>query len=389
MNEKFSLGSCGKVLSSRFRPIWILVLIILIITGYLLFLRNLNPVLVKAMVLGRGELKVTVTATATGTVKAEDEEKVGAQRTGRIIKLNIEEGDFIKAGNVIAELDSREAEAGVRQAEAAFRSSEARLAHAKANLDDAERSLRRMKTLHNDGLVSAEALDNAQKTYDVNRSLYEAALSNLKEIRASLDTARIQYDYSIIRSPITGYISQRPALPGETVVIGAHIATVVKPERLYVKATIDEVDAERVSTGQTVMIVIDAFPGRVFNGEVIRVSPIVLGVKQESRTFEVRIGFKEMEKKIKPGMSADIEIVTDTLKDVLYVPSHTVVERKGKRMVFTVEGKRARLVPVDTGLSTWNYIEIKKGLKEGDRVITNPDSPGLEDGSRIRIEEGS
>jgi len=155
-----------------------------------------------------------------------------------------------------------------------------------------------MKSLYKDGLISQEVLDNAQKTYDVSLSLYESALANTKEIKASLDTARIQYEYSFIKAPITGFISQRPVIAGETVIIGSHIATIVKPEKIYVKATIDEVDAERVSLEQPVVITIDAFPGRAFNGRVIRVSPIVLGVKQETRTFEVRIGFIETEKRI-------------------------------------------------------------------------------------------
>ncbi len=376
-----------KIQSLKSKVILIGILVIISISGYYLFIRNLNPVSVKTITLNRGELKVTVTATSTGTVKAEDEEKISAQRTGRIIKLNYEEGDLIKKGDMIAELDSREAAVHVHQLEAVFRSSEARVTHAKANLDDAERTLKRMKTLYNDGLISAEALDNAQKNYDINLSLYESSIANLKEMKASLETARIQFEYSFIKANMTGVISQRPVVLGETVSIASHIATIIRPERTYVKATIDEVDAGRVSAGQPVTITIDAFPGKVFNGKVTRVSPIVLGVKQETRTFEVRIGFDVEEKGIKPGMSADIEIITDILKGVLYLPAHTVVERKGKKMVYIAEGKKARLVPVEIGLSTWNYIEVKKGLKEGDKIIMNPDTPGLKDGVRVRIED--
>lgn len=376
-----------KMQGLKSKVILIGILVIISISGYYLFIRNLNPVSVKTITLNRGELKVTVTATSTGTVKAEDEEKISAQRTGRIIKLNYEEGDLIKKGDMIAELDSREAAVHVHQLEAVFRSSEARVTHAKVNLDDAERTLKRMKTLYKDGLISAEALDNAQKNYDINLSLYESSIANLKEMKASLETARIQFEYSFIKATMTGVISQRPVVLGETVSIASHIATIIRPEKIYVKATVDEVDAGRVSAGQPVTITIDAFPGKVFNGKVTRVSPIVLGVKQETRTFEVRIGFDVEEKGIKPGMSADIEIITDILKGVLYLPAHTVVERKGKKMVYIAEGKKARLVPVEIGLNTWNYIEIKKGLKEGDKIIMNPDTPGLKDGVRVRIED--
>lgn len=369
----------------RLKIISIAFSIFIVLSVYFLFLRDINPVNVKSVALKRGDLKVTVSSTATGTVKAEDEVRISAQRTGRIIKLAFEEGDSTKTGEIVAELDSREAEALVNQMEASLRSSEARLAQSKINLEDSERTLRRTKSLFKDGLVSEQEVDTAQKNYNVNQFVYESAVSNLNEIRSSLNSAKIQHDYSFIRSPMTGIISQRPAELGETVITGTPIATIVKPEKLYVKATIDEVDAARVSLGQPVDITIDAFPGKLLKGKVIRVSPIVLGVKQETRTFEVRIGFEEKEKSIKPGMSADIEIITDTLKNILSVPANAVIERQGTKMVYTVEGKKAKLVPVETGQGTWNYIEIKSGLKEGDLVITNLDTPGLKDGARIKI----
>lgn len=365
--------------------IFVLILILVLLSIYFFFLRDINPAYVRTVALKREDLKVTVTSTATGTVKAEDEVRVSAQRTGRIVKLNFEEGDSIKRGEIVAELDSREAESLVNQMEAGLRSSDARLAQARVNLEDAERTLKRIRSLFNDGLVSEQEVDTAQKNYNVNRFVYESALSNLNEVRSSLNAARIQYDYSFIRSSMTGIISQRPVELGDTVVVGTLIATIVKPDRLYVKATIDEVDANRVFPGQSVEITIDAFPGKVFKGNVIRVSPIVLGVRQETRTFEVRIGFRERDKNIKPGMSADIEIITDTRKDVLSVPANAVIERKGKKVVYIAEGKRAKLVPVETGQGTWNYIEIKGGLKEGDLVITNLDTPNLKDGARIKI----
>jgi RND family efflux transporter MFP subunit len=374
-------------MNEKFKVIWIGGVILIILSLYFFLFRDLNPVSVKAMTLNSGDLKVTVTATATGTVKAEDEMKVSSQRTGRIIRLNFEEGDNVKAGDVIAELDSREAEVHLRQVEGELRASEARLSQTKVNLEDAERSLKRIKSLYKDGLVSEQDVDTAQKSYDLNSSLYEASLASLKGVRASLDLAKIQFDYSFIKAPITGVISQRPVEIGDTVLLGSPVATIVQLDRIYVKATIDEVDVGRVFVGQPVEITIDAFPERVFEGKVIRVSPIVLGVKQETRTFEVRVGFTKREERIKPGMSADIEIITDALKGILFVPANTVIERKGKKMVYIIEGRRARLVPVEIGLSTWDYIEIKKGLKEGDRIITNPDATGLKDGSRVEVGE--
>ncbi len=139
-----------------------------------------------------------------------------------------------------------------------------------------------------------------------------------------------------------------------------------------------------LKSGQDVNITMDAYQGRIFKGSVYMISPVVLGGKQETRTFEVRTRFREKGIVRKQGMSADIEIIIDSVKDALVVPSQAVIERDGKKKVFLKEGSKARLVSVETGRFNWNYTEIISGLKEGDIIISNPDAAGLADDKRVK-----
>jgi HlyD family secretion protein len=115
------------------------------------------------------------------------------------------------------------------------------------------------------------------------------------------------------------------------------------------------------------------------------ISPVVLGGKHETRTFEVRTRFKDKDVVLKPGMSADIEIVVEEVKNTLVLPSQAVMEREGKKFVYVKEGSRARLKEIKTGLSDWTYTQVISGVEEADEVIFNPDVPGLQDGVRLKV----
>jgi HlyD family secretion protein len=136
----------------------------------------------------------------------------------------------------------------------------------------------------------------------------------------------------------------------------------------------------------------DAYPGRTFRGGVYMLSPVVTGSEREARTFLVRIriedspagqGF-EPDPVIKPGMSADVEIVVDTLRNALVLPVQAVFERKDGNYVYVLKGSRAALRKVKTGRSSFDYVEIASGVREGEEVVTNPDAAGLRDGARIK-----
>jgi len=348
--------------------------IALILIAFFIFKKIFSAVDVKTTVVNRQELAITVTATSTGTIKSETEVKITAQRIGKITRLYVEEGSIVKPGSMIAELDPDEAYLNLNIAQASVEK-------AKSIMKEADARLKRFTDLKEKGYVSHIDFDSIQKEYNV-------AYASLKEAESSLSLAKLNYNYSFIRSPIAGVVTSMPVKVGETTLTGALagalVAHVVSMEDLYIEAFIDEADVAKVKLGQQVNITMDAYLGKVFKGEVYLISPVVLGGKQETRTFEVRTRIKEKEIIVKPGMSADVEIVVDNIKSALVIPSSAVMEKNGKKFVFIKRDSTARIIPVDIGQFNWNFTEIKSGVKEGDVVIANPDTSGLADGKRVR-----
>lgn len=323
-----------------------------------------------------GELRVIVNATTTSTVKSETEVTLSAQRTGRVVLLAVREGDTVKRGALIARLDLAEEEV----------QSESALLQSKANYEEAEKNLKRSQSLFDKGMISQQDLDALRRAYEVAKSQFDAAR----------DDARVKKDYSAIRAPFSGVISKKFTEVGELLMPGKQIVMIVNPALIYVLATIDEVDVGRLRPGMPVSLSVDAFPGERFTGAIRRISPIVSGGKLETRTADVWIYFDKQQTRIKPGMSADIEILVTTLQDVLFVPSQAVIEREGKKQVYFAEaggGKltsgdtvKARLRPVEIGETNWSFTQVTSGLKTGDFVITTPEATGLKDGVKVKIE---
>ncbi len=333
-----------------------------------------KPVMVKITDIRPGELRVIVNATTTSTVKSETEVTLSAQRTGRVVQLPLKEGDVVKAGDLVARLDLTEEEV----------QSESTLAQSKATFDEAEKNLTRSQGLFDKGMISQQDLDAVRRAFEVAQSQYRAAVSDLG----------VRKDYSVIRVPFNGVVSKKYTEVGELLMPGKQIVTIVNPDRIYVLATIDEVDVGRLKLGMPVTITVDAFPGEKFSGTIRRISPIVSGGKLETRTADVWIYFDQKQQRIKPGMSADVEILVATLENVLSVPSQAVIEREGKKQVYVAEGSPlrqgaraiARIRPIEVGETNWSFTQITGGLKPGDYVITTPEATGLKDGAKVKIE---
>ena len=352
--------------------VWISVLVAALVI--LFAMSGKKPVSVKVVELKPGELRVIVNATTTSTVKSETEVTLSAQRTGKVVELPVKEGDIVKAGTLIARLDL--AEESVQTGNA--------LAQSKATYEEAGKNLKRSIDLFNKGMISQQDFDAVRRTYDVSNSQYQASVAD----------AGVKKEYSVIRAPFDGVVAKKSTEVGELLLPGKEIVTIVNPDRIYVLATIDEVDVGRLKLGQPVTITVDAFPGEIYQGTIKRISPIVSGGKLETRTADVWIYFNEKRHKIKPGMSADVEILVSTLPSVLSVPSQAVIEREGKKQVFVATGGAvkagekavARLKPVEIGETNWSFTQVTTGLTAREFVITTPEVEGLKDGAKVKVE---
>ncbi len=340
----------------------------------LILLLRKKPVQVRAVELQRGELRVVVNATTTSTVRSEFEVTLSAQRTGRITELAVREGDRVAKGAVVARLDLTEESV----------QSESVLAQSAATFQEAERNYRRAEELHAKGLIAQQELDTSRRAFEVARTQHEAAAEDLK----------VRRGYSVIRAPFDGIIANRYAESGELLLPGKQIVMIVDPDRIYVLATIDEVDVGRLRIGQEVQITVDAFPGEQFRGRIGRISPIVSGGKLETRTADVWIYFAKKDRRLKPGMSADIEILIAALTDVLAVPTQAIIDRSGAKQVYLADAPALRpgirskvaLRPVEVGESNWVLTEIRSGAGPGALVVTTPGAEGLRDGATVVLE---
>jgi RND family efflux transporter MFP subunit len=352
--------------------LWILAIAVIVALGFVM--SGKKVIGVKVIELKPGELRVIVNATTTSTVKSETEVTLSAQRTGRVVKLTVKEGDYVKAGELIAQLDLTEETVQTTNA----------LAQSKATYEEAEKNLKRSEDLFSNGMIAQQDLDAVRRGFEVAQAQY----------RSSVADAGVKRDYSIIKAPFYGVIAKKYTEVGELLLPGKQIVQIVDPARIYVLATIDEVDVGRLRITQPVTITVDAFPGEKFKGTVRRISPIVSGGKLETRTADVWIYFNEKQKRIKPGMSADVEILVTTLQNVLSVPSQAIIERDGKKQLYVAEGSSlkigdtavARLKPVRLGETNWSFTQITGGLSAGEYVITTPEAEGLKDGIKVKIE---
>ncbi len=361
-----------KILKSKL--IWTGITLSVVIMAILFTTSWKKSIAVKALEIKPGELRVIVNATTTSTVKSEAEAILSAQRTGRVVKLPVKEGDIVTAGALIAQLDLSEESVQTKNA----------LTQSEATYEEAQKNMKRSEELFKKGVISQQDFDAVRRAYEVAKSQWQAAISD----------ADIKKDYSTILAPFSGVIAKKFTEVGELLLPGKQIVTIIDSNKIYVLATIDEVDVGRLRLGQPVIITVDAFPGEKYAGTIKRISPIVSGGKLETRTADVWIYFNGKHSKIKPGMSCDVEILVSTLQGVLPVPSQAIIEREGKKQVYIVEGKGikpgtafvAKLKPVEIGETNWAFTQVVKGLAAGDFVIITPEAKGLKDGSKVMIE---
>lgn len=320
----------------------------------------------------RQEIKSSVTA--TGTIEPVTLVEVGTQVSGIISHIYVDYNSTVKKGQVIAELDRENLNSQLETAQAQLES-------AKSDLSYQEQNFERQKTLHDKGHIS----DN---DFELARLSYQQAKATFNQRIQSVKTARTNLGYATITSPIDGIILTRAVEEGQTVASSFSTPTLFTIAKdltdMRVIADIDEADIGGVREGQRVYFTVDAFPDDVFEGRVTQ-------VRQEATTessvvtYEVVISAPNPELKLKPGLTANVTIITKEVQNVLAVPvaalsftpnenllkdGETIADCQGKSKVWVREGNVFKAIPVETGENNGILAEIKNGLKGGEDVIT-------------------
>ncbi len=312
--------------------------------------------------------------TATGTIEAVTSVTVGTQVSGIVNKLYVDYNSQVKKGQVIAELDKTNLLSELNTAKANLTSAQSSLSYQSANMS-------RYQTLYKKGLVSADDYENALLTYRQAKEQVASAKENVQKAQTNLG-------YATITSPIDGTVISKSVEEGQTVAASFNtpeLFTIAKDlTNMQVIANVDEADIGGVKVGDRVNFTVDAYPDDVFQGTVKQVR-LEATTTNNVVTYEVVISAPNADLKLKPGLTANVTIYTQERSGILAVPNKAlrftptketvgkdmkIADCKGKNKVWTLAGKTLTAHPVTIGQTDGVHTEITKGLKQGQKIVT-------------------
>ena len=378
------------------------------------FERHEEAATVRLEAVGRSD--VTRSVSAPGLVEPRTKVEISAQVSARIVALPFEEGDVVRAGDVVVRLDSEDLTARLEAAKARLKAQEARFRGSEADLAVALSDFGRKRELHDTGDISDVAYEQSENRYNQAVATLEMATADVEIARAQIIEAERNLANAVISSPINGVITTLNAEVGELVVVGtlnnagSIILEIADLSDMLLMARVDESNIAQVRAAQEATVYVNAYRDEPFFGLVERV-----GLERRRWTdgtyyYEAEIKLRDNpDRPLLSGLSATAEISVQELRDVLVVPSQSVLDRRidelpkptvdgaegivDKRktfasVVYIIEEGKARAVPVSVGPSDLAETVILAGLDEGDRVITGPFKTivGIADGTPVRDE---
>jgi len=398
----------------------LIILPVFIILAGFYFLFRVKPVDVTVFRVKKGEVESTVTATTTGTVQARALSKISSQYTGRIKRILKRDGERVKKGETLLEIENNDANAQLRLAEANLRGTKTELSQlllsrdmvvsqasstlnqTRAKLDNAAANLDRANSLYTKGMISKQEMDSAKSTFDVAQADYESARANelqgkmkdeeiktararVEQMESNLQLAGVQLGRTYITAPYSGIITELFVEEGELLSIGTPVLEMADESTMEVDAVIDEVDVGKLRIGQDVKLTFDAFKEKQSLGKILEISPYITTTKEQNRTVNIKVGITTGQDGILVGMSTDVEVITGRAKDVLYLPTNAIIEKADGQFVFIAEKGVAKEKKIKTGLSNWDTSEVMEGLREVDEVITSLEIKKFTDGTKIKV----
>jgi RND family efflux transporter MFP subunit len=340
------------------------------------------------------EERVTRGVEATGTLAAQEEVALAMKVAGQITELDVDLGDRVAKGQVIAKLDPADFQLQVEQASAALQQARALLGLNASGTDERVDFTNAPTVIQAAASLQQATLnrDRAQQLYDsklIPRSDYDAAIAGarvaegayqdarqdirnrqgvLAQRKSELALAKQQLEYSVLRSPIDGAVSARPASEGQFAAAGTPIVTIVKVHPLRLRLPVPERAAAQVRVGQQVQIRVDG-DANMYSGRVNRISPLI---DQTNRTLLVEAEAPNQHGLLRPGAFVRAEIVAQSNQPAVFIPASAVVTFAGLEKVLTVENGKTVEKQVRTGRKEENRIEIAEGLDAGEKVIVRP-----------------
>ncbi|MDH4027970.1 MAG: efflux RND transporter periplasmic adaptor subunit [Nitrospirota bacterium] len=324
----------------------------------------------------RGDLKITVAATGVVTPYIEVEAK--SKAGGEIISFPFVEGEKLEKGKVVVRLDPQTEQSRVNQANADLLMTEARLEKAKIDLRDTEHRLRRQQSLYNDKVISKQDLDSLTIAFEKAGSDVKIAEADVIRSKETLKEAKDRLKDTQIKAPLTGTILKKSVEEGQVIAStissaseGTLLFTMADLGRIYINAMVDETDIGKIRPGQEVSVTADAYQGKVFSGQVLRIAPKGR-VESTITVFDVIIEVSDKDKSmLRPMMSANVEVLTKSRNDALLVPAESVRTKGDETGVYKLVSSVPQWNRTVIGESNGIRTEITDGVSEGDEIVVS------------------
>jgi HlyD family secretion protein len=356
--------------------------------------------------------------TANGKIQAERKVELSALVMGQIVNLAVRDGDVVKKGDFLLQIDRNRAVAEEAGSAAALAGSLAALDSAQATLGQARRDADRAGRNYEANILAEAEHQRAKAALETVQADFEVARKRVDQSRANLNASRDTLSKTTVRAPIDGVVTNLPVKEGEVTVIGTmnnpgtQLMTISDMSTVEAVLMVDETDVPNVQVGQRAVLSIEAYPDKAFEGVVTQVenSPISrtdpelqgLITTSDAINFKVRVKLLRPPERIRPGFSVTADVITGSKPRVLAIPLAAIVVRdspKGEKTaagriktesgVYVLQEGKAKFLPVQLGLAGELKVEITGGLPAGQEIVTGPFKTlrTLKEGDRVKVEK--
>ncbi len=321
-----------------------------------------QPVPVESAAAARRALRETIVY--PGSVAADETVSIAPRISGIIRDIHVDFGDFVSAGDPLVTIDDAEFVERQKQAQATVRLAEAQLKKSEAQLEFMRRDFERAQQEAAAGVAMLQELDTKRAARDSAAADVEVSGAQLERTIAVLEEAQLNVADTRILSPLSGWVQERVTDPGALASPAAPILTIVDIDPAQVVVYIPERELQLAEKGRPATVTTRA--NEVFEGRISRVAP---SLSMSTRTTELVVEVPNPDHDLRPGMSADVTLIAREAPDALAIPLAAVIFQQGSTFAFLIEGGLAHLVPIEIGIEEEEYVEVIRGLDEGDRVV--------------------
>ena len=316
---------------------------------------------------------ISFSITAAGEIGPADQVSVRPEINGKIAELPVDIGDNVKRGQLLCRLDDTDLQTEKETQVSQIAGARLQIEAASLQVERTERELRRNESLLQSKLVAQEIYDNARTDSQVAKNSLALAKNALERAEKALKQVEDKLAKTRIEAPFDCTVLTRPVSLGQTVSgsagfnSGTEILTIANLNDMIITAHINQADVTRMKNGQPVEVQVESVPGLKMRGEVQRIAPQAL-IKNGIKGFSARIAIKNLDPRIRPGMTSILSIPVATVESALSVPLSAVFTEKGERFVYVQDGEQFERRAVQVGLSDLSYAEVQRGLNDGEVV---------------------